>query len=89
MSDPELDLSRLERRATGYYQSRVVIPGGLLNSGNYRIRVGMVRQRTIIDVREDVTFCIVDDVGIIQALGFERKNAILSLQLPWTAEVRQ
>jgi lipopolysaccharide transport system ATP-binding protein len=83
LPDPELDFSRLETREVGFYRGTVTIPGGLLNSGTYRIRVGITRTSYIFDVKEDVTFTIQDRVGILQALGYERKSALLSLQLPW------
>ena len=82
-SDPELEYSRLEKREPGYYKSEITIPARLLNSGTYRLRVGITKQAVILDVSEDITFTISDSVGIIQHLGYERKNSLLSLQLPW------
>jgi hypothetical protein len=40
------------------------------------------------DVVEDVSFEVHDKVGIVQSLGYERKNALLALQLPWTVSRR-
>ena len=82
-SDPELDPSRLEKRLPGYYKYRIEIPANILNTGGYRIRSGIVRDRSIIDVKEDVSFKIYDSIGIMTILGYERKNSILAIQLPW------
>ena len=86
LPDPELELSRLETRRAGHYRGAVSIPARLLNSGAYRVRVGITRTSHIFDVKEDITFTIHDRIGILMALGYERKNAILSLQLPWEIE---
>ena len=86
LSDPELELSRLEERAPGYYVSRVQLPANLLNTGLYTVRVGISTRFSIFDVVEDITFEIQDRVGIVQALGYERKNSMLALQLPWVVE---
>jgi len=86
LSDPELDLSRLGERPAGRYACRVTVPGKLLNTGLYTVRVGISTRFRIFDVVEDVTFEIQDRVGIVQALGYERKNALLALQLPWVVE---
>jgi homopolymeric O-antigen transport system ATP-binding protein len=83
LSDPELDLSRLDQRDAGYYVSWVDFPPKLLNTGSYQVRVGMSTRFNIMDVVEDVSFEIHDKEGIVQALGFERKNSLLALQLPW------
>lgn len=84
ISDPELNPSRLEGRNPGIYTARVLIPHTLLNSGTYRIRVGIVRDKRILDVKEDISFNLHDRIGIMTVIGYERKNSILSLQLPWT-----
>ena len=89
LSDPELDLSRLELRRPGYYSARVEIPAVLLNTGAYQVRVGISSRFKIMDVVEDVSFEIHDKVGIVQALGYERKNSLLALQLPWQVSVRE
>lgn len=86
LSDPELDLSRLGQRAAGRYSCRVEVPGKLLNTGLYTVRVGMSTRFRIFDVVEDVAFEIQDRNGIVQALGYERKNALLALQLPWVVK---
>lgn len=83
LSDPELELSRLDVRSPGYYSSRVEIPGRLLNTGLYQVRVGVSTRSQIYDVIEDVSFEVQDSVGITQALGYERKGSLLALQLPW------
>jgi lipopolysaccharide transport system ATP-binding protein len=83
LSDPELDLTRLETRAPGYYRSRLEIPAYLLNTGIYRVRVGMSTRFQTFDVIEDVSFEVQDNVGIVVPLGYERKGSLLGLQLPW------
>ncbi|MBI5643498.1 MAG: ABC transporter ATP-binding protein [Deltaproteobacteria bacterium] len=83
LSDPELDLSRLGVRKRGYYQSVVDIPRKILNTGTYRIRVGAVAFRNVLDVEDSTFFSVIDTVGIVQCIGFERKNSVLSMQLPW------
>ena len=83
LTDAELDLSLLQQRAPGSYRASVKIPAGLLNSGPYRLRCGVSTRYGILDVSEDVTFDVFDSIGIVQSLGWERKNAVLSLQLPW------
>lgn len=86
LSDPELDLTRLGARRAGYYESHVIIPRKILNTGSYRVRVGLTRSFQICDVVEDVSFSVFDAHGIVQALGYERKNSVLSMQLPWEAK---
>jgi lipopolysaccharide transport system ATP-binding protein len=84
VNESELDLSRLGKRAQGYYTGEVIIPEKILNTGTYRLRVGAVRSHTIHDVVDDIFFDVIDTVGIFQGLGYERKSALLSIQLPWT-----
>lgn len=86
LSDPELELTRLQERAAGYYRTQVRIPGKLLNTGIYTLRVGVSTRFTIFDVIEDISFEVQDRVGIVQALGYQRKNSVLALQLPWVIE---
>jgi len=83
LSDGELDPSRLKERAVGRYRARVQIPDRILNTGGYHVRSGMVQSRTIIDAAEGPVFRVEDHIGIIGVLGFERKNAVTALQLPW------
>jgi lipopolysaccharide transport system ATP-binding protein len=83
LSDPELDWSRLEVRAPGYYKSRVKFPAGLLNTGLYQVRVGISSKYGVFHVVEDIHFEIVDNVGIVVPLGYERKNSLLAMQIPW------
>ncbi len=83
LSDPELDWSRLETRKPGYYKSHVKFPAGLLNTGLYQVRVGMSSKHRIFHVIEDIHFEIVDNSGIVVPLGYERKNSLLAIQLPW------
>ncbi len=85
LSDPELDITRLDKREIGYYQSTIVIPAKILNTGSYTIRLGASNRFQIFDVVENIAFSVVDNQGIVQSLGYERKNALLSLQLPWQA----
>ncbi|MBN8993286.1 MAG: ABC transporter ATP-binding protein [Rhizobiales bacterium] len=87
LSDTELEMSRLEERAAGTYLADIRIPARLLNTGLYALRVGISRGRhDIYDVVDGVTFRVVDSVGIVMFLGFERKGSLLSLQLPWTVQ---
>ncbi len=83
LTDAELNLALMEERPAGSYRARVEIPAALLNSGPYRVRCGVSTRYGVIDVSEDVNFDVLDTTGIVQALGWERKNAVLSLQLPW------
>jgi lipopolysaccharide transport system ATP-binding protein len=87
LSDTELDISRLDERPTGDYLAEVRIPGRLLNTGLYSLRIGLSTNRQEIhDVVEGLNFRIIDSVGIVVALGFERKGSVLALQLPWTTQ---
>lgn len=84
LPDPELDMSRLELRRAGDYCAEVRVPAKLLNTGTYSLRLGISKGRhDIYDVVEGLMFRVVDSVGIIQFLGFERKGALLGVQLPW------
>jgi len=84
LSDPELDITRLEARPAGDYFAEVRIPDRLLNTGAYSVRIGISRGRhDIYDVVEGLMFRIVDSVGIIQFLGFERKSSLFAVQIPW------
>jgi len=89
LSDTELEMSRLETRAAGDYVAEITIPARLLNTGLYALRVGISKGRhDIYDVVEGVPFRIVDSIGIVMFLGFERKGSLLSLQLPWTVRAQ-
>jgi homopolymeric O-antigen transport system ATP-binding protein len=84
LSDTELEPSRLQTRKSGTHMVEVQIPDRLLNTGTYSVRVGISRSRhEILDVAEGLSFRIVDSIGIVQYLGFERKSSLLALQLPW------
>jgi lipopolysaccharide transport system ATP-binding protein len=83
LSDPELEMSRLDQREPGYYQSTVMIPAKILNTGSYSVRVGASNRYQVFDVVENTRFTVVDNVGIVQFLGYERKGSMLSMQLPW------
>jgi ABC-type glutathione transport system ATPase component len=93
MSDPELDAKRLAKRQIGYYQSQIVIPAKILNVGSYRVRVGVAQlgtlsnAATVLDVVDNVSFWVTDKIGIIKHMGYERKNSMLSMQLPWEANL--
>ncbi|MEK9285540.1 ABC transporter ATP-binding protein [Bradyrhizobium sp. ISRA442] len=87
LTDAELDMTRLETREAGDYFARIRIPARLLNTGTYSLRIGMSRSRhDIYDVVEGLSFRIIDSVGIVMFLGYERKGSLLSVQLPWTVE---
>jgi lipopolysaccharide transport system ATP-binding protein len=86
LSDSELDPSRLDARRPGKYSARVQIPDRILNTGIYYIRSGMVQNRRIVDVKESPTFRVADNVGIVNALGYDRKGSVTSVQLPWQVE---
>jgi lipopolysaccharide transport system ATP-binding protein len=84
-NESELDFDRLKTRVPGYYRSSVAIPEKLLNVGEYKFRVGLTAQKVIYDFVEDIYFELFDNVGIVQHLGYEKKNSILALQLPWSS----
>lgn len=86
LSDPEFAPERLNTREAGLYKSRVRIPKQILNTGRYRIRVGISSRFTIYDVVENVTFEVVDNVGIVQFMGWDRKGSLSGVQLPWDVE---
>jgi len=87
LTDSELDRSRLETREAGDYIAYVRIPAHILNTGTYSVRVGMSKGRQeIYDVVEGLHFRIIDSVGIVMFIGYERKGSLLSLQLPWKLE---
>lgn len=86
LSDPEFAPERLNTRDAGRYKSRVRIPRQILNTGRYRIRVGISSRFTVYDVIENVTFEVVDNVGIVQFMGWDRKGSLLGVQLPWDVE---
>jgi len=83
LSDPELDTSRLEIRETGKYRALIEFPACLLNTGSYYIRVGISSRFSIFSVVDEPRFDVVDNVGIIQMLGQQRKPSISALQFPW------
>ena len=76
---------RLNIRTAGRYKSRVRIPKQMLNT----VGIGSVQVYQpvfLYDVVENVTFEIVDNVGIVQYMGYDRKGSLLSTQLPWLVE---
>ena len=84
LADPELDITRLEFRPAGDYFAEVRLPAKLLNTGTYSIRLGISKGRhEIYDVVDGMKFRVVDSKGIIQFLGFERKNSLFAVQIPW------
>ncbi|MEO8389142.1 ABC transporter ATP-binding protein [Polaromonas sp.] len=86
LSDPELDITRLETRQAGKYKAVVNFPACLLNTGSYSIRLGISSRFSIYSVAEGIRFDVVDNVGIIQMLGQNRKPSLSALQLPWQVE---
>lgn len=86
LSDPEFAPERLNARPAGRYKARVRIPKQILNTGRYRIRVGISSRFSVYDVVENVTFEVVDNIGIVQFMGWDRKGALLGVQLPWDVE---
>jgi len=87
LTDSELDQSRMETREPGDYVAEVRIPDRLLNTGLYSLRIGISKGRhDIYDVVEGLNFRVVDSVGIVMYLGFERKGSALSVQLPWDVQ---
>ncbi|MBB2685508.1 UNVERIFIED_ORG: lipopolysaccharide transport system ATP-binding protein [Rhizobium etli] len=86
LSDPELDIGRLETRPAGYYRARVRFPGYLLNTGTFYLRLGISSRFSIYSVAEGIRFDVEDNVGIIQMLGQQRKPSISAIQLPWEVE---
>src|SRR5579871_6331508 len=87
LTDSELDRSRLETREAGDYVANVRVPAHILNTGTYSLYAGLSKGRQeIYDVVEGLNFRIVDSVGIVMFIGFDRKGSLLSLQLPWRLE---
>lgn len=87
LTDSELDISRLETREAGDYVAYVRVPARILNTGTYSLRIGLSKARQeIFDVVEGLNFRIIDSVGIVMFIGYERKGSLLSLQLPWSVE---
>lgn len=86
LSDPELVPERMKTRQPGHYKASVRIPNHILNTGRYQVRSGISSRFTIYDVVENVVFDVVDNKGIVQILGRDRKDSLLSLQLPWAVE---
>ena len=82
-NEAELDIERIQSRKRGIYTNTITVPEKLLNSGRYRIKVGLTAHKNIYDVVDDIFVEVTDSVGIVQSLGFERKNSVLSTQLPW------
>ena len=83
LSDSELQNELLDLREPGLYSGRVNIPDRMLNTGSYHIRSGIVQSRRVIDVVEGAAFRVEDSAGIVMALGYDRKNSITAVQLPW------
>lgn len=87
LTDSELDISRLETREAGDYVAYVRVPARILNTGTYSLRIGLSKGRQeIFHVVEGLNFRIIDSVGIVMFIGYERKGSLLSLQLPWSVE---
>ena len=87
LTDSELDISRLETREAGDYVAYVRVPARILNTGTYSLRAGLSKGRQeIFHVVEGLNFRIIDSVGIVMFIGYERKGSLLSLQLPWRLE---
>jgi lipopolysaccharide transport system ATP-binding protein len=87
LSDPELVPERLSERKPGRYKSVVKFPPTILNTGLLSIRVGISTRYQIYAVVEGIQFEVIDSIGIVQFMGWPRKNAISSLQLPWEIEI--
>jgi len=87
LTDSELDRSRLETREAGDYVAYVRVPAHILNTGIYSLYAGLSKGRQeIYHMIEGLNFRIIDSVGIMMFIGFERKGSLLSLQLPWRLE---
>lgn len=86
LSDPELDIARLETRREGRYRAEIGLPPSLLNTGAYYLRAGISSRFSIFSVVEQPRFEVVDNVGIIQMLGQSRKPSVSALQFPWQIE---
>lgn len=87
--DTELDISRLGERKQAKYRAKLRIPGNLLNTAKYIVKVGISDKYHIYDVVQDTTFEVIDNVGIVNHLGHSRKNSVLSTQIPWDVELIQ
>ena len=89
LSDPEFAPERLQARLPGHYAATVKIPKNILNTGTYRVRAGIASRFTVYDVVEDVGFEVIDSIGIVQFMGWDRKGSLLGLQLPWEVKLKQ
>ena len=87
--DTELDVSRLGERKQARYEAKLRIPGNLLNTANYIVKAGISDKYHVYDVVQDITFEVIDNVGIVSHLGRSRKNSILSTQIPWDVKLVQ
>jgi lipopolysaccharide transport system ATP-binding protein len=84
LTDPELQPELLGRRPAGRYHASVRIPSRVLNTGKYRVKAILATRFTPYDLVDEVTFEIVDHVGIVHFMGgWDRKNSLLAYQLPW------
>ena len=85
-NEAELNNDKLKTRTIGLYENTITVPKKILNLGKYRLRVGITSQKNIYDVVDDIYFTVLDSVGIVQSIGYERKYSILSMQLPWETQ---
>ena len=83
--DADLDRSRLGDRRRGRNHTRVSFPGGLFNSGKFRLVVGItIPGKVVYDRREAFVFELYDSGSfVVSGGGEERRNSILLIGLPW------
>jgi lipopolysaccharide transport system ATP-binding protein len=76
-----------KRRAAGVYRSSFVLPGHLLNSGDYSLRLMIFRDESNLAFQRDAiaSFSVIDDMKRDYA-WFGRTPGAVQPPLPWTVE---
>jgi lipopolysaccharide transport system ATP-binding protein len=78
--------SEAERRPTGQYRAAFTVPGGLLNSGGYRLKLLIVQNENRVIYSQDTiaSFAVVDSAERQQAC-MGREPGIVQPSLPWVS----
>jgi lipopolysaccharide transport system ATP-binding protein len=71
---------RYENREPGFYRARIRVPGNILNTGTYSLRVNCGTRQETFDLEDVVTFRVIDGRGLTSRSG--RRGLILPM-LPW------
>lgn len=85
-TDVDLENSKFtQRRNAGIHLTYVDIPGNFLNSGTYRLVIGISSPgKALYDRQEALTFNLFDSGSfVIKYGGEERRNSLLLIGLPW------